>query len=52
MVKALDSQSRGLLFKITGLGGSKVDSVIHHSKVDKMSIRNSGNLVVKSKPSP
>ena len=38
MVKALDSQSRGPVFK--PLGGSKVDSAFHLSKVVKMSIRN------------
>ena len=37
MVKALDSQSRGPMFKT--LGGSKVDSAVHPSEVDKMSTR-------------
>ena len=32
--------------------GSKVDSVLHSSEVYKMSIRNSGNLEVKSKLPP
>ena len=32
--------------------GSKVDSAFHPSGVDKMSTRNSGNLVVKGKLSP
>ena len=38
VVKALDSQSRGPVFKTTG--GSKVDSAFHPSEVDKMSTRN------------
>ena len=37
MVKAMDSQSRGPMLS---LGGSKVDSAFHPSKVDKMSTRN------------
>ena len=35
MVKALDFQSRGLCSK--PLGGSKVDTAVHSSEVDKMS---------------
>ena len=38
VVKALDSQSRGPVFK--PLGGSKVGSPFHPSEVDKMSTRN------------
>ena len=34
------------------LGGSKVDSAFHPSEVDKMSVRNSWELWVKSKLSP
>ena len=39
VVKALDSQSRGPVFK-KSLGGSKVDSAFHPSEVDEMSTRN------------
>ena len=39
VVKVLDSQSRGPIFK-KPLGGSKVNSVFHPSEVDKMSTRN------------
>ena len=39
VVKALDSQSRGPVFK-KPVGGSKVDSAFHPSEVDKMSTRN------------
>ena len=38
VVKALDSQFRGPIFKT--LGGSKVDAVFHPSEVDQMSTRN------------
>ena len=38
MVKALDSQSRGPVFKTTGW--LQVDSVFHPFEVDKMSTRN------------
>ena len=38
VVKALDCQSRGPVFKTTG--GSKVDSAFHPSEVEKMSLRN------------
>ena len=51
MVKALDSQSRGPVFKTT-LSGSKVDSAVHPSDVDKMSTRDFWELVVKSKLTP
>ena len=44
VVKMLDSQSVGPVFKT--LGGSKVDSAFHPSKVDKMSARNFGELKV------
>ena len=37
MVKVLDSQSRGPVFKTFG---SKVDSAFHPSEIDKMSTRN------------
>ena len=37
LVKALDSQSRGPVFK--PLGGSKVNSALHPCEVDKMSTR-------------
>ena len=47
VVKALDSYSRGLVFKTTeggggggGWGGFKTDSVFHPSEVDKMSTKN------------
>ena len=48
VVKALDSQSRGLVFKTTGWlqgrlslsGGFKIDSAFHPSEVDKISTRN------------
>ena len=39
VVKVLDSQSRGPIFK-KPLGGSKVNSAFHPSEVDKMSTRN------------
>ena len=38
VVKALDSQFRGPVFKT--LGDSKVDAVFHPSEVDQMSTRN------------
>ena len=38
VVKELDSQSRGPVFKTTG--GSKVDSAFHPSEVNKVSTRN------------
>ena len=50
VVKVLDSQSRGPVFKTTG--GSKVDSVFHPSEVDKVSIRNFWGLSGKSKLPP
>ena len=34
------------------LGGSKMDSAFHPSEIDKVSTRNFGNLVVKSKLPP
>ena len=37
---------------VNGLINSKVNSALHPSRVDQMSIRNSGDLVVKSKLSP
>ena len=37
VVKALDSQSRGHLLKT--MGGSKADSAVHPSEIDKMSTR-------------
>ena len=39
VVKALDFQFRGPVFKTTG-GGSKADLAFHPSVVDKMSARN------------
>ena len=39
MVKALDSQSKGPVFK--PLGGSKVDSAFYLPEVDKLSPRHS-----------
>ena len=39
VVKVLDSQSRGPMFK-KPLGGSKVHSAFHPSEVDKVSTRN------------
>ena len=37
---------------VNGLINSKVNSALHPSRVDQMSIRNSGDVVVKSKLSP
>ena len=48
VIKALDFQSRGLVFKTTG--GSKDDSICHPSKVDKMSTRNFWELNGKKLP--
>ena len=39
MVKGLDCQSRGPVFKTTGYG-SEVESAFHPSEVNKMSITN------------
>ena len=50
VVKALDSQSRGSVFKTTGW--LQVDSAFHPSEVDKVSTRNFWGLVVKSKLPP
>ena len=49
-VKVMDSQPNGSMFKTTD--GSKVDSVFHQSKVDKVSTRNFWVLGLKSKLPP
>ena len=45
-VKTLGSKSRGLMFE-KPLGGSKVDSALHPSKVNKMSTKNFWELNAK-----
>ena len=51
MVKALNSINPGVPGS-KPLGGPKVDSAFHPSEFDKMSARNSEDLVVKSELSP